>query len=362
MAGSALLAWALLALLAPRPAVSRLGFGSTALTGSTFDSFIARNEKVLIDFYSAEDPRWPDLNSELQSAVREVRDFGCQVPVASVDVLKEPQLAKRFVPNGPYPHLMWFKHGEPTQYHRTLRKSKNIMDFMLALDRDPLREAASEEEVRKGVNRAVYAMVPKASKMYKMLEVVAAKHMDTVEFAFHDSKESNIRWLEEGKEPVDYAGEANVDAFEHWVRGLLTKSEPLPEPQAGDSAIVVGQTFEDLVLRPDKDVFLLIYAPWCGFSRKMVPIWESFAREVAQVPHLVVAKMDGDLNGSPYPEEFRWNAYPTVFFVKAGTRTPEVFHGNRTVARLVEFAQQHGSQPFRLDRGEEMTSEQAREL
>jgi len=310
---------------------------------------VARNEKVLVDFYSPKDPRWPDLHSELQSAVREVRGFGCQVPVATVDANAEEALANRFVPNGPYPHLMWFRHGEPTQYHRTLRKSKNIMDFMLALDRDPLREAASEEEVTKGVNRAVYAQLPKASPMYKVLEVVASKHMDTVEFTHHEGSEGTIRWIEEEKQPAVYSGEATVEGLEHWVRGLLTKSEPLPEPQDGDSVIVVGQTFEDIVLRPDKDVFLLIYAPWCGFSRKFIPVYEELAREMAQVPHVVVAKMDGDLNGSPYPDDFRWNAYPTVFFVRAGSRTPAVFHGNRTIARLVEFAQEHTSTPFRLD-------------
>jgi len=343
--------WAVLAWLAPRPADSRIGFGATALTGATFDAFVAHNQKVLVDFYTSEDPLWTDLNSELQSAVKEVRSYGCKVPVATVDCVKEPQLAKRFAPNGPYPHLMWFKHGEPTQYHRTLRRSRSIMDFMLALDRDPLREAASEEDARGGVNRAVFAQVPKGSRMFKVLEVVAAKHMDTVEFTFHESPASKIRWLEEGKEDVDYEGEESIDALERWVRKALTKSEPLPEPQEGDSMIVVGQTFEEVVLRPDKDVFLLIYASWCGFSRKMMPIWESFAREVSQVPHLVVAKMDGDLNSSPYPEDFRWNAYPTAFFVKAGARTPLVFHGNRTVAHLVDFAQKHGSQPFRLDGG-----------
>jgi len=106
---------------------------------------------------------------------------------------------------------------------------------------------------------------------------------------------------------------------------------------------VVGSTFEEMVLRADKDVFLLIYAPWCGWSRKFIPTWESLARRAASVPHLVVAKMDGDRNGSPYPEDFSWNAYPTVFFVKAGSRKPIVFHGNRTEARLLEFARQHGS-------------------
>ena len=34
-----------------------------------------------------------------------------------------------------------FTHGEPTQYHRSLRTSKAMADFVLALDRDPMLQA-----------------------------------------------------------------------------------------------------------------------------------------------------------------------------------------------------------------------------
>jgi len=301
---------------------------------------------VLVDFFDPQDKDWHELNLELEAAIRDARDSGSKVAIGKVSVQREPELAKKYVPNGPYPQLLWFQNGEPTQYHRQLRKSKNILDFVLALDRDPIQTFESEEEVRKSVNRAVFAQLPKDSPMYKTLEAVAQKHMDTVEFAFRDTSGMNIRWLEDGKEGEEhaYTGKADKEEFEHWVRRQLTRSEPLPEPQAGDSVVVVGHTFEEMVLRSDgKDVFLLIYAPWCGFSRKFFPIWETMARRVASVEHLVVAKMDGDRNGSPYPEDFSWNAYPTVFFVKAGERKPSVFHGNRTVPRLLNFAREHGS-------------------
>lgn len=39
-----------------------------------------------------------------------------------------------------------------------------------------------------------------------------------------------------------------------------------------------------------------------------MPTWEELARRVHGTPQLVVAKMDGDLNDSPFPEEFRWSA------------------------------------------------------
>merc|ERR1711963_1284126 len=85
----------------------------------------------------------------------ESREYGSQVPIAKVDTVAEVDLAKKFVPNGPFPQLMWFQHGHPTQYHRTLRKAKMIVEFVLALDRNPIQKFESEEQVRHDVNRAV---------------------------------------------------------------------------------------------------------------------------------------------------------------------------------------------------------------
>lgn len=330
--------------LGPLRAECRVGTLVTELDTRGFSDFVNKNDKVAVDFYNPGDAQWPTWNQELQSALRQVRDLGSNVPIAKVNVVAEKELMKKYVPNGPFPQLMWFQHGEPTSYHRSLRKAKNIMDFVLALDRDPIQVYEKEQDVRTSVNRAVWFQVPKGSEAYKVLQVVSKKHMDTTEFAFKDSQLNEIRWVAEDKPESElYTGELNVETLERWIRGHLTRSEPLPEPQEGDSLPVVGANFEDVVLREDKDVFLLIYAPWCGFSRKFIPTWESLARRAAAVPHLVVAKMDGDRNGSPYPEDFSWNAYPTVFFVKAGTRKPVVFHGNRTETRLLEFARQHSS-------------------
>lgn len=331
-------------LLALSHVSARIGMTATELTTATFDDFVKKSDKVLVDFYDPSDPAWTEMGQELQAAIREVRENGCNVPIAKVNIKAETALTNKFVPNGPYPQLMWFQHGEATQYHRHLRKSKTLMDFVLALDRDPVQAFATEADVRKSVNRAVWAQLPKADPAYKVLEVVASKHMDTVEFAFKETVGHDIRWLEDGvSEHVKFEGEVTVEKLETWVRKHLIRSEPLPEPQEGDSVPVVGHTFEKTVLQPNKDVFLLIYASWCGYCRKFMPAWEQLARRVRDVPNLVVAKMDGDRNGSPYPEEFRWHAYPTVFFVKAGTRKAVVFHGNRAEPRLLSFLKESGS-------------------
>jgi len=347
--------WLLTAASSPYPVLSRLGMGATALTGKTFEDFVHGSDKVLVDFVRRDSDDWSKQTSELEAAVRQVRGFGCRVPVATVDATAEVDLAKHYVPRGNFPQLLWFLHGEPTQYHRTLRSAKSISDFVMALDRDPIKAVETVDEVS-NYNRAVLAEIHRASPLYHALEIAAARHMDAVAVNFIESDKDAVTWHSDEGEPIKYEGEATPEAVERWVRGRLTRSESPPEPAEGGgpavdegSVVVVGQTFEELVLRKEQDVMLLIYAPWCGFSRKFFATWEAFARAVAGVPHLVVAKMDGDRNSSPFPEDFSWNAYPTVLHVRAGQRWPSVFSGNRTVSNLVRFAEEHGSKPLNLD-------------
>merc|ERR1719478_1705851 len=121
MASSSSLACVLLALsVAPHMVNARLGMRADELTESNFQNFVQKNAKVLVDFYDPKDPRWTEGKGELDTAIRNVRNLGSKVPFAKVDASKEKALAAKFVPEGQYPQLMWFLHGEATQYHRTL--------------------------------------------------------------------------------------------------------------------------------------------------------------------------------------------------------------------------------------------------
>jgi len=330
---------------------ARIGMHSIDLTTNGFDSFVQSNERVLVDFYDRESSEWSKDKNELESAIRQVRNYGCKVPMAKVDAKGEAELAQKFVPRGNFPQLMWFTHGQPTKYHRTLRSAKSISDFVMALDREPVTAVKNAEEV-KTYNRAILAEIQRSSPLFKALEVVAQKHMDVLAVTFLDSPKNKISYYtEEGPGSV-YTGGPMLKEVEAWVNSFMFKTEPVPEghPLVDEgSLVVVGSTFEEQLLLPDKDVMLLIYAPWCGFSKKFFSVWEAFAKIVSEQAHLVVAKIDGDRNSSPLPEDFSWPAYPTVMHIRAGQKWPTVFHGNRTVANLVKFANDHGSQQIKLD-------------
>jgi thiol-disulfide isomerase/thioredoxin len=55
--------------------------------------------------------------------------------------------------------------------------------------------------------------------------------------------------------------------------------------------VIVGKTHADIVNDPTKHVLVEYYAPWCGFCKKLAPIYEELAATNTD-PDLVIAKID----------------------------------------------------------------------
>lgn len=319
---------------------------ATELTESTFDTFLAEKSRILVDFYNPADSEAKDHQKALEQALVSVRGYGKNTEFAKVDASMEKGLAAKYVPNARYPQLVWFANGHATEYHRTLRSSKNIADFVLALDRPSIIEIKSVSEAGE-YNPAVLAEIPKDGDLYKTLDAVALKHMDMVAFMVLESDKSSISWVVDGVPKHKYEGPPTVDALHKWVKAELPhKSEEIPQGDMateGGVRVVVNKNFEQEVFQKEKDVMLLAHAPWCGFCKKLMPEWRKFARSVSGIPHLMVAQIDGSRNDSPLPGNFEWTSYPTIFYVRASQTMPVVYKGNRTVESLLNFAKEHSS-------------------
>ncbi|EZG49484.1 disulfide isomerase [Gregarina niphandrodes] len=122
------------------------------------------------------------------------------------------------------------------------------------------------------------------------------------------------------------------------------KSEPIPETNDGPVKVVVGQQFSEIVLQKDTDVFLEIYAPWCGHCKKLAPAYEEFANKIKANKHVMVAKFDGTAN-EPDVSGFEYKGFPTLFYVKAGSKEPIIYDGERTVEGLIAFTKKNASKP-----------------
>jgi len=119
------------------------------------------------------------------------------------------------------------------------------------------------------------------------------------------------------------------------------KSDEAPESNDGPVTILVGTTFEELVIKNDNDVLVEFYAPWCGHCKNLEPIYEALGKHVASNDKIVIAKMDSTTNDN---DHVAVKGFPTIVFFPAGSKDkPVTYEGPRTVAGFVAFLNEHAT-------------------
>jgi len=102
-----------------------------------------------------------------------------------------------------------------------------------------------------------------------------------------------------------------VDDFKNGRISPFLKSEEIPEVQEGAVHVVVGKSFDQVVMDKSKDVLVKYYAPWCGHCKKLAPIWDELADHYVNVNDLVIAKFDSTANEV---DGVDIRSYPTLIF------------------------------------------------
>jgi len=148
-----------------------------------------------------------------------------------------------------------------------------------------------------------------------------------------------------------------ADNITTWMKNVtegkvaaILKSEEVPESDDGPIKTLVGKNF-DSVVTEDKDVVVMIHAPWCGHCKKMMPEFEAAAAEIAKKsPETVMAILDGtanELENANYP----YTGFPTVYFKKAGSDKPIPFPftGERNASSILEFLSKNVKTTFEFE-------------
>jgi thioredoxin-like negative regulator of GroEL len=79
--------------------------------------------------------------------------------------------------------------------------------------------------------------------------------------------------------------------------------------------------FEKEVLGNEEPVLLLIYAPWCGDCRRILPVLNDCS-ELAQYQQISFLQMDVDKNPQA-KKHLNVERYPTLYLFKSGRKVAE---------------------------------------
>jgi protein disulfide isomerase len=119
-----------------------------------------------------------------------------------------------------------------------------------------------------------------------------------------------------------------------------TKSEPVPSDNSAPVTVVVGKTFESIVLDDSKDVLIEFYAPWCGHCKNLAPTYDKLGERFADKESVVIAKIDATAND--HAGDFEVRGFPTIYFKPAGA-TPIQYSGARELDDFVSFIEKHAT-------------------
>ncbi|XP_069072345.1 protein disulfide-isomerase A4 isoform X2 [Pleurodeles waltl] len=148
-------------------------------------------------------------------------------------------------------------------------------------------------------------------------------------------------------EPEEFDSDVLREFILLFKKGKLTpivKSQPVPKNNKAPVKVVVGKTFDQIVMDPKKDVLLEFYAPWCGHCKSLEPIYTDLAKKYKNEESLIIAKMDATANDIPN-DRYKAEGFPTIYFAPRNKKeNPIKFEGGqRDLETLSKFVEEHAS-------------------
>ncbi|CAH8623356.1 unnamed protein product [Dicrocoelium dendriticum] len=146
-----------------------------------------------------------------------------------------------------------------------------------------------------------------------------------------------------------YSRDAFIEFVEKFQNKSLTPfivSEEVPTKQEGAVAKVVALNFDTIVNDPEKDVFIMFHAPWCGHCKQLMPKFVAAAERLSNEPGILFATFDATANDVPKP--YVINGYPTLYFSpKSAKSSPYLYEGTRETDPLVEYVAKVATEELR---------------
>lgn len=168
-------------------------------------------------------------------------------------------------------------------------------------------------------------------------------------FAIHELSRNHKYPLKHCDDSQSGLGFEEVDLFvESFLAGKLKptiKSQPVPSVQAGPVVEVVGLSYDNVVLDPNKDVLIEFYTQWCVPCKTLLPAYEQLASLYASDDKardlVTIAKLDYEANDVP-DRDIR--GFPWFKLYPGGRKeSPVTYAGERLVAAWARFIAEKGA-------------------
>ncbi|XP_014096779.2 probable protein disulfide-isomerase ER-60 [Bactrocera oleae] len=144
-----------------------------------------------------------------------------------------------------------------------------------------------------------------------------------------------------------FVGQLNADNLKQFSHQLMNdelyKSETIPkDDEEGFVRIGVASNFEQLVLKSDIDIFLVLYSSKCPCSRELMPILEEVGK-LLQDEDIIVVKINAETNYLPL-KYYAWY-YPTILYIRRDDKNNliEYSASTRSVTDIINFIARHAT-------------------
>ncbi|OAY53008.1 protein disulfide isomerase-like 1-6 [Manihot esculenta] len=127
---------------------------------------------------------------------------------------------------------------------------------------------------------------------------------------------------------------SNIEEFcSAFLRGSLSpyfKSQPIPDNKEADVQVIVGKTFDGLVLNSPKNVLLEVYTPWCINCETTSKKIEKLAKHFKGLENLVFGKIDASANEHA---KLQVDDYPTLLFYPVGDKANPIMLSSKSSSK-----------------------------
>lgn len=90
-----------------------------------------------------------------------------------------------------------------------------------------------------------------------------------------------------------------------------------------------------------KTLFIEIYAPWCGWCKRLAPEWKKLADEYENDPDVTIHSINGDASEKA-KKFFKIKTFPTLVLFNGSENTYHKYEGERTVDEFKNFIADRG--------------------